>query len=358
MIAQPKVSIVVAAYNVGPYLARCVRSLLAQTERSIEVLIVDDGSTDQTPQVIKGIAAEDSRAVHVRRENGGLSAARNSGLRAATGEFICFVDGDDWVEPTMVESMVASCKATESQVAIAGAYVDFHDRADELVRSEKRLMPGWVILRGGPLHDGPPDHNFLNLVGYAWNKIYRREWLQDLGIVFEEGLSLIEDIDFNAQVLARAERTVLVSDAFVHYVQRPRRTLGTTHDETFLSKHMRAIDAVDSLLAAWGVDREVRSTRFARACSLSLWSASRSAATKPHASQRMRRMLEQPGADRLLLHAQEHRGADWRSAWATATMKRGLYGVALLPARAIRAMQSLTEGPRLVSAQLRKGSSG
>ncbi|WP_448710963.1 glycosyltransferase family 2 protein [Microbacterium profundi] len=356
MTEHPKVSIVVAAYNVAPYVARCVRSLLAQSERSLEVIIVDDGSTDQTPQVLQDIAAQDSRAVHVRRENGGLSAARNTGLRVATGEFICFVDGDDWVEPNMVESMVAQCMGTGSQVAIAGAFVDFHDRTDELLRSEKRVLPGGEIQYGGPVPAGALDDNFLNLVGYAWNKIYRREWLQEQDIVFEEGLSLVEDIDFNARVLACAERTVLVSDAFVHYIQRPRRTLGTTHDETYLTKRMRAIDAVDSLLAAWGVDREVRSTRFARACSISLWSASRSVATKPHAAQQIRRMVEQPGADRLLLHAEEYRGADWRSAWATSTMKRGLYGVALLPARAIRATQSVAKGPRLVSEQFRKGS--
>lgn len=357
MTEHPKVSIVVAAYNVAPYVARCVRSLLAQSERSIEVLIVDDGSTDKTPQLIQEIASEDSRAVHVRRENGGLSAARNSGLRAATGDFICFVDGDDWAESNMVESMVARCEDTGSPVAISGAYVDFHDRTDELLRSEKRLLPEGEIPRGGPLPVGLFDENFFNLVGYAWNKIYRREWLQELGIVFEEGLSLVEDIDFNAQVLARAERTVLLSDPFVHYIQRPRRTLGTTHDETFLSKRMRAIDAVDSLLAAWGVDREMRSERYARACSISLWSASRSVAPKPHASQQMRRMLEQPGADRLLLHAQDHRGADWHAAWATGTVKRGLYGVALLPAHVLRTTKSLARGARLVSERFRKGNS-
>lgn len=357
MTQHPKVSIVVAAYNVAAYLPRCVRSLLAQSERSIEVLIIDDGSTDQTPQLIQEIAAEDSRAVHVRRENGGLSAARNSGLRAATGDFICFVDGDDWVEPNMVESMVARCEDTGSQVAIAGAYVDFHDRTDELLRSEKRLLPEGEIPRGGPLPAALIDESFLNLVGYAWNKIYRREWLQELGIVSEEGLSLVEDIDFNAKVLARAERTALVSDAFVHYIQRPRLTLGTTHDETFLRKRMRAIDAVDSLLAAWGVDRKVRSERFARACSISLWSASRSVAMKPHASLQMRRMLEHPEVDRLLLHAQEYRGADWREAWAAGTAKRGLYGVALLPARVLRTTKSLVRAARLISDRFKKGSS-
>lgn len=357
MTQHPKVSIVVAAYNVGAYLPRCVRSLLAQSERSIEVLIVDDGSTDQTPQLIQQIAAQDSRAVHVRRENGGLSAARNSGLRAATGDFICFVDGDDWVEPNMVESMVARCEDTGSQVAIAGAYVDFHDRADELLRSEKRLMPEGEIPRGGPLPAALFDDSFLNLVGYAWNKIYRREWLQELGIVFEKGLNLVEDIDFNAQVLARSELTALVPDAFVHYIQRPRLTLGTTHDETFLSKRMRAIYAVDSLLVAWAVNREVRSERFARACSISLWSALRSVATKPHASRQMRRMLEQPEVDQLLLHAQEYRGADWRAVWATGTVKRGLYCVALLPAHVLRTTKSLARGVRLVSERFRKGSS-
>lgn len=336
-----KASIVVPAYNVAPYLPRCVESLLRQTERSLQVIIVDDGSTDETPKLADEYASNDSRVQVIHQPNGGLSAARNMGLAAASGEFICFIDSDDWVEPTMIESMIAWCDSTDSPVAVAGAHVDFHNAEDILTRSELRALPEHLILLGPPLGVDILNENFVNLVGYAWNKIYRREWLTGLGVLFEERLVLVEDIQFNAKVLAAADRVALVPEAFVHYIQRPRVTLGTSHDETLLALRFRAINSVDSLLAAWGVDETKRCERFSQACAITLWTALRSAASSPKPRDQLRQMLAQPGVDMLVAHAKATPMADWRGRWATATLGRHWYGVALLPAYGLRALQGL-----------------
>ena len=92
-------AVVVAAHNIEPYLGRCLDSVVAQTESDIEVVVVDDGSTDSTGQVADRYSASDSRISVVHRENGGLSAARNTGLAQAHGQFVIFPDGDDWIDP-------------------------------------------------------------------------------------------------------------------------------------------------------------------------------------------------------------------------------------------------------------------
>lgn len=328
---MPKVSIVVAAYNVAPYLSRCLESLLRQTEASFEIIIIDDGSTDNTPTLADDYALCDPRVKVIHRPNGGLSAARNTGLRAAKGEFICFMDSDDWADLNMVESMLALSELAEAQVAIAGVFVDFHDREDKLIRSERRTLPPHEIRLGVPLASGIYDENLVNLLGYAWNKLYRREWLIGLGFEFEEGLSLVEDIVFNAKVLTKADKVLLLPGAFVHYVQRPRKTLGTTHDDSFLALRMRSINSVDSILERWEVDRSERTERSANASAMALWMALRSAANGPQPKDQLRRMLEQPGVETLVAKASEGPYSDWRGRWAAGTLGRYWCGVALLP---------------------------
>lgn len=342
-----RASVVVAAYNVAPYLPRCVESLLRQTERSLQVIIVDDGATDETPDIADCYAASDHRVEVIHQANGGLSAARNAGLGAAVGEFVFFIDGDDWVEPTMIECMIAWCDSTDSSVAVAGAHVDFHDAADILTHSEHRTLPEGMILLGTPLGIDTVDDNFINLVGYAWNKIYRTGWLTGLGVLFEDRLRLVEDIDFNARVLATADRVALVPEAFVHYIQRPRVTLGTSHDETFLALKLRAITSVDSLLVTWRVDEATRAERRARASAGALWTALRSAASSSQPSDLLRQMLAQPGVADVVECARKVPLGEWRGRWATETLRRGWFRVSLIPALGLRAVAKLRHaGPR------------
>ena len=103
---MPKVSVIVPAYNIAPYIERCVQSLCEQTLESIEIIVVDDGSTDGTQGLCKSLASHDSRIKVITQENQGVSAARNAGIKAARGKYIGFVDGDDFVRPNMYESML------------------------------------------------------------------------------------------------------------------------------------------------------------------------------------------------------------------------------------------------------------
>ncbi len=333
MYRVTRASIIVPAYNVAEFLPRCVESLLAQTETSIEIIVVNDGSSDGlTAAIADGFAQQDARVRVLHRENSGVSAARNAGLCSAVGDYVFFVDSDDWAEPAMVESMIATCESTGAEVSVAGAYVDCHDRDEHLARSELRLLPEALIDRDEPIDGLLVTDNFVNLLGYVWNKAYRRGWLIDQGNLFEEGQALFEDLEFNSKVLRESTRTALMPRAYVHYVQRPRATLGTTVDESFMVKRLRAIRCMESLLLAWKLDAATVVKRSARSSSGAVWAAVLAASRSPRPRATLRRMLSQPGARDLIELARIDKSLELRRRWATAALHRTRYSAALAPA--------------------------
>lgn len=245
------VSVVVPVFNVEAFLPRCVESLRSQTWRELEILLVDDGSTDGSGRLCDEYAVLDSRVHVIRQENAGLSAARNAGLRVARGDYVAFLDSDDWAEPMMLEEMLEAAQADGSDIVVAGCWVDVEDDAGEVVLSERRTVGAHVLGPGSGCTE--LGGRLLNLLGYAWNKLYRRDVLERHQLRFEEGLSLVEDAVFNAAVVEHSRRIQVLPRAYVHYVQRPRRTLGVQHYEDFLSLRFRAIASLDSMLGHWGV---------------------------------------------------------------------------------------------------------
>ena len=117
-----KISIIVPCYNVEKYLEKCLDSLINQTLRDIEIICVNDGSNDLTPDILKRYAASDKRIQIINRENGGLSAARNTGLVHAQGEFVAYVDSDDWVDLNFYEKLYNSAKKYNAEIAVGSIY--------------------------------------------------------------------------------------------------------------------------------------------------------------------------------------------------------------------------------------------
>lgn len=244
---------VVPVYNVAQYLSACVDSLLSQTYEIIEIVLVNDGSTDESSEICDAYARSSQRITAVHRENGGLSAARNTGLRRATGDYVLFLDSDDWIEADAVRSLLATAQVENADVVVCGFHLDVHDENGELVASTPRLPKPLTV--DGPLEDlSRANRELVGFAGYAWNKLYRRDLIE--GSTFPEGISLVEDIVFNGPVLARARRVLFIDEHFVHYVQRPRVTLGTGFQPQFGSLVASAGDSVRGLLASWGIRGE------------------------------------------------------------------------------------------------------
>ncbi len=247
------VSIVVAVYNIAPYVGRCLESLMVQTHREIEVIVVDDGSTDGSHQVAESLSLLDERILVVRKENGGLSDARNYGLRLAKMPYVMFIDGDDWVEADMVEVMLSAAQEAKFDVVMAGCFVDFHYSDDEMRVSEIQLPQEVRIDPTSPV--GPPvTAELTNLLGYAWNKLYRRDFLLAGRHAFVVGLPLVEDAVFNSAVFTSQASVAVIPAAFVHYVQRPRSTLGTIFRSRDLHLLLTSIECKARVLRCWRCD--------------------------------------------------------------------------------------------------------
>jgi glycosyltransferase involved in cell wall biosynthesis len=249
---SPRVSVIVPVHDVADTLERCVQSLLGQTLQDIEVVLVDDGSTDGSGAMCDAFGREDHRVVVIHQANGGLSEARNAGLSVARGEHIAFLDGDDWSEPDMLAVMADAAETVAADVVIAGCFVDVLDHEGRQV-SSRVILPGSALL--GPTSPPPTvTDDLVNLIGYAWNKLYRGELLRRASTEFTVGLTMVEDMVFNSEALTNASSVVLFDRAFVHYVQRPRPTLGTTFHPDLLELRLRAAGGLDAVFRRWSVE--------------------------------------------------------------------------------------------------------
>ena len=208
---MPTVSLIVPVYNAAPYLKEGVASLTAQTFRDIEILLVDDGSTDGSAALCDELAAEDERIRVIHKENGGAGSARNAGMDAARGTYLQFPDADDRCLPEMTATLLAAAEESGADVVIAG-YQSFDEAGDrERVTPEERLLTTAAEVRELAASLFPEG-----LVGYPWNKLYRASFLRDNGLRFPD-MRRFQDGAFNLTVFDRATRVQLLPAVLYRY---------------------------------------------------------------------------------------------------------------------------------------------
>ena len=253
-----KISVVVPVYNVEKYLEKCIDSIINQTYRNLEIILVDDGSSDKSPQICDLYAQKDERVKVIHKTNGGLSSARNVGIDCATGEYICFFDSDDFVEIDMIETLSKAIMETDYDLCICGYSVDTYNKTNALI-SQKSILPNFSYPSTNCSLD---EYEFaLGLCGYAWNKLYRLQFLKENNLKFEEGVSLVEDLLFNERVFANNAKFVFLSYVGYHYIQRERESLGVKYYENYFDLKLRALNAKCSILKIWGIE-ENKITQF------------------------------------------------------------------------------------------------
>lgn len=247
---------IVAVHNVESFLRRCVDSLLSQTWPNVDIILVDDGSTDASGEVCDEYALRNPRVHVVHKENAGVSSARNAGLNTAPGEYVAFLDADDWAEPDMLADLVKPAVELDADLVMTGMYVDFEDSNGDLTRTEKRIPKGQTI--DPDSRSVNVDAELMGLLGYVWNKIYKRETLVTLGLEFEQELSLYEDLVFNEAVVLAASKVVMIPQAHVHYIQRSQTSLGTKQRQDFMHLRLRALSCLEVILNHWNVPESRR----------------------------------------------------------------------------------------------------
>ncbi len=202
---KPLISVIVPLYNAEPYIVRCLDSILAQTWPHMEVIVVDDGSTDDGARLCRARAAGDSRLSVVRlARNRGPSAARNEGIRRAEGAYVSFVDADDYVEPELLERLYRSLRETGADISTCAADGLRLESAPAETFTRREAIR--CLARGCP----------FNLV--PWGKLYSRELVRDH--LFDEKIFYSEDLLFLYQLLKHAEKVSYIPDRLYHYVCR------------------------------------------------------------------------------------------------------------------------------------------
>lgn len=201
------ISIIVPVYKVEPYLSQCVDSILGQTYRDIEVLLIDDGSPDCCGEICDEYGKKDNRVRVFHTENRGLSAARNLGISEAKGEYIGFVDSDDWIEPDMYGVLLKRMQETGADISTCGFWVNF------TAFSQAARIPEVIYERTESLK----ALLYMKISNHAWNKLYRKDLFASIS--FPEGFNH-EDIAIMHRLLNEASLVASVSDPKYHYRQR------------------------------------------------------------------------------------------------------------------------------------------
>ena len=222
------ISVIVPVYNVAAYLPQCLESILHQDYRELQVLLIDDGSTDDSGAICDGLAARDSRIQVIHQKNAGGAAAKNAGLRAARGEYLSFVDSDDYLEPDVYGFLAKTLEESQAD-AVQGAFREvYRGRTEEKPLKPETLEGYDYLLRF------PKDFTCALL----WNKLYRREIFA--GVFFEEGHK-IDDEYFTYQGFLRPRKLVCTDRVIYNYRKRASSVMASPE-----SAEQRILDCLDS----------------------------------------------------------------------------------------------------------------
>lgn len=222
MLSESKVSIIVPIYNGENYIDNCVSSLKKQTYSNLEFVIVDDGSTDKSAQLCDELTKGDDRFKVIHKPNGGLSSARNEGIRASSGEYVYFYDVDDDIIPSLVEDNVKLAIEHNADVVMFSFWyhnLDTGEHKDNIlgrsfVGSEEEFFRDYLQLA--------VQHEVFNA---PWNKLYRRSFLEDNKLEFLPEYPIYEDIIFAVRMLKKAEKIVVNDNMYYVYNVRSSGTL-------------------------------------------------------------------------------------------------------------------------------------
>ena len=231
---MPKVSIIVPVYNVEKYLNKCLNSLVNQTFKDIEIIIINDGSPDNSKQIIENYKAKYDNIIKViNQQNQGLSASRNNGLKIASGDYIIFVDSDDYIELNMVEKMYNKILEEQADVVICG---------NNVVNEDYKLI-------SKTFPNKYESYNFITQMIFgnlsAWNKIIRKSILNDSTLLFRKNV-WYEDIDFSFKLFLKSKKICILHENLYNYSLRP----GSIMSSKNLVKNLDLIDAFDEIISS------------------------------------------------------------------------------------------------------------
>ena len=221
---QPLLSVIVPVYKVEEYLDQCVESIIQQTWSNLEIILVDDGSPDNCPAMCDDWAKRDSRIRVIHKENGGLSDARNAGIDIARGEYIAFVDSDDFLDVRMYEILLCELLKKEAQAALCNCFVYY---------SEDNYYPNSFAEKETALYKKEEANARMFTDFSAWNKVYKRDLFNE--IRYPKG-KVFEDARTTYKIAACLDTLAVVPDSLYYYRQRETSIMHTLKKEDYFEK--------------------------------------------------------------------------------------------------------------------------
>ena len=242
---NPKISVIVPVYNTKEYLGKCIDSIINQTYQNLEIILVDDGSTDGSGDIIDGYAKRDGRIVVLHKENGGAGSARNMGLRVAKGAYIGFIDSDDWIEDGMYQALVEAMGDEWLDMVICNYSLD-QDDVQNPVKNRKSIHEG-IFGKQRLLRYVFQRDDYKSVTAYVVNKIFRKDIINagESRVEFDDAYLIGEDVLWFSQVGLRCEKIRYIDELYYHYVQRGSSMVHTRN----LEKQMQRIDVYNRVIA-------------------------------------------------------------------------------------------------------------
>jgi len=263
---NPKISIIIPVYNVEQYLDQCIESCINQTLKEIEIILVDDGSTDRSSEICAQYEERELRIKLINQSNQGLSSARNSGIAIAKAEYLLFLDSDDWINQETCEVAYNSAIENNADIVFWSTIKEYHgqkslqvpilnnDRifiGEELIWLQRRLI-GLV----GEELSSPTKTDAFNS---AWGKLYKRSLLIDKGIYFVDTKEIgSEDVLFNIQIFSYVQKVTYIHHYFNHYRQDNPNALTKNHNFTLFPRFLNLFDHINSFVATYNFPEDFK----------------------------------------------------------------------------------------------------
>ena len=211
-----KISVVMPVYNAGEYLTRAIGDVLSQTLTDLELIIVDDGSTDNSRSIINSFMKRDKRIKLLSQFNGGPSIARNAGLAEAKGDYIIFLDADDFYEKDLLASLYAAAEKDNLDIAVARFDI-YNDSQNKYTAPMDEPHSGIFVSGGVTSKNEYPDFILSSTTGYVWNKLFKASFVKNMELSFDPELYVFEDVYFVCSAIALAERVGRIDQVLIHH---------------------------------------------------------------------------------------------------------------------------------------------
>lgn len=251
MIAIVKVSVIVPVYNSRKYLKECIESIINQDLEEIELILVNDGSTDNSLDICQKYAMKDSRIKIIDKPNGGVSSARNAGILAASGEYIGFVDSDDWIQSEMYSNMYKNIKETGSNICICN-YIEesFGNSKPITLNIKKRILLKEDIINELVLNMiGPKDLNSNSepIMGNIWRLLFKKDFIKEYNLNFPINIHFMEDLLFCIKAFIKAKQ-ITIDNGYYYYYRNNSNSASRSYINDIYTIQKNIFDIIENII--------------------------------------------------------------------------------------------------------------